>query len=84
MNGFFERSPSRSANWNSGWPPWANRSCRALIPRELGADLAACGLDLVEDLNGSESAARYDRGGAHRLGQSTFSHIALARVKERA
>ena len=53
-------------------------------PAELGANLAACGLDLAEDLNGRESAARYDRGGAHGLEQSTFSHIAMARVKERA
>jgi methyltransferase (TIGR00027 family) len=50
-------------------------------PAELAAKLAACGLDLVEDLNGSAAAARYDRGGEHGLGQSTFSHIALARVE---
>jgi O-methyltransferase involved in polyketide biosynthesis len=49
-------------------------------PAELAGNLAACGLDLVEDLNGSEAAARYDRGGEHSLGQSMFSHIALARV----
>ena len=49
-------------------------------PAELAADLATCGLDLVEDLNGSEAAARYDRGGEHDLGQSMFSHIALSRV----
>ena len=49
-------------------------------PAELAADLAGCGLDLVEDLNGSEAAARYDRGGEHDLGQSRFSHIALSRV----
>jgi methyltransferase (TIGR00027 family) len=49
-------------------------------PAELAADLATCGLDLVEDLNGSEAAARYDRGGEHDLGQSVFSHMALARV----
>jgi methyltransferase (TIGR00027 family) len=54
------------------------------IPAELAANLAACGLDLVEDLNGSEAAARYDRGGEHSLGQPMFSHIALARVNERA
>ena len=53
-------------------------------PAELPANLAACGLDLIEDLNGRQSAARYDRGGEHGLGQSPFSHIALARVKERA
>ena len=50
-------------------------------PAELAGNLAACGLDLVEDLSGSEAAARYDRDGEHRLGQSKFSHMALARVK---
>jgi methyltransferase (TIGR00027 family) len=49
-------------------------------PAGLAANLAACGLDLVEDLNGGEAAARYDRGGGHNLGQSMFSHIALACV----
>jgi methyltransferase (TIGR00027 family) len=49
-------------------------------PAELAANLAACGLGLMEDLNGGEAAARYDRGGGHNLGQSMFSHIALARV----
>jgi methyltransferase (TIGR00027 family) len=49
-------------------------------PAELAANLAACGLDLVEDLGGAAAAARYDRRGGHNLGQSTFSHIALARV----
>jgi methyltransferase (TIGR00027 family) len=50
-------------------------------PAELAADLAACGLDLVEDLNGDEAAARYDPGGERSLSQSMFSHMALARVK---
>ena len=50
-------------------------------PAQLAANLAACGLDLVEDLNGIDSAARYGRGGAHGFGQSIFSRIALARVK---
>jgi methyltransferase (TIGR00027 family) len=49
-------------------------------PAELAANLATCGLDLVEDLNGSGAAARYERGGEHDLGQSLFSHIALSRV----
>ncbi len=49
-------------------------------PATLAAALADCGLDLVEDLSGAEAAARYDRDGAHGLGQSGFSHIALARV----
>jgi methyltransferase (TIGR00027 family) len=50
-------------------------------PAGLAANLAACGLDLVEDLSGSDAAARYDRGGDQSLGQSMFSHMALARVK---
>jgi methyltransferase (TIGR00027 family) len=50
-------------------------------PAELAANLGACGLDVVEDLSGSEAAARYDRSGEHGLGQSMFSHMALARVK---
>jgi methyltransferase (TIGR00027 family) len=49
-------------------------------PATLAAVLADCGLDLVEDFNGTEAAARYDRNGAHGLGQSGYSHIALARV----
>jgi methyltransferase (TIGR00027 family) len=53
-------------------------------PAALAADLAACGLDLVEDLDGREITARYDRNGAHGFGQSAFSHIALARVKGRS
>jgi methyltransferase (TIGR00027 family) len=49
-------------------------------PAALAADLAACGLDLVEDLNGGEVGARYDSAGKHGLGQSSSSHIARARV----
>lgn len=49
-------------------------------PAELGAHLAACGLDLVEDLDGTQAAARYGRGGG-QWARSMFSHIALARVK---
>jgi methyltransferase (TIGR00027 family) len=49
-------------------------------PATLGEDLAACGLALIEDLDGGAVAARYDRTGARSLGQSNFSHIALARV----
>jgi methyltransferase (TIGR00027 family) len=52
-------------------------------PVELAANLAACGLDLVEDLSGREAAARYDRDGERGLGQSMFSHMALARVNRR-
>lgn len=53
-------------------------------PAQLAANLGACGLDLVEDLDGSAAAARYDPRGERRLGQSMSSHMALARVKERA
>ena len=49
-------------------------------PAGLAKNLADCGLELVEDLDGSAIAKRYDRGGEHGLGQSSFSHIALARV----
>jgi methyltransferase (TIGR00027 family) len=50
-------------------------------PAELAQILAACGLDLVEDLSGIEAAVRYERGGEQDLGRSVYSHIALARVK---
>ena len=49
-------------------------------PSLLTANLADCGLALIEDLDGGEVAARYDRTGTRSLGQSSFSHIALARV----
>lgn len=49
-------------------------------PAALSEDLAEYGLELVEDLSATEMAARYDRDGEHALGQSVFSHIALARV----
>ena len=50
-------------------------------PRELAATLEDCGLELIEDLNGADMAARYDREGKHGLGQATFSHIVHARVQ---
>jgi methyltransferase (TIGR00027 family) len=49
-------------------------------PAELAANLAGCGLALVEDLSGSDAAARYDRDGGRGMGRSLFSHMALARV----
>ena len=49
-------------------------------PAEVAAILADCGLELLEDLNGSEAAARYDRAGERGLGQSLYSHVAWARV----
>jgi methyltransferase (TIGR00027 family) len=50
-------------------------------PGALAADLARCGLSLVEDLAGGEVAARYHRVAERSLGQSNFSHIALASVQ---
>ena len=49
-------------------------------PATLAENLAACGLALVEDLDGSGMAARYERTGEKSFGQSSFAHIALARV----
>jgi methyltransferase (TIGR00027 family) len=50
-------------------------------PSSLAINLAQCGLELMEDLSGTDMARRY-YGGEHRLGHSAFSHIALARVAE--
>jgi methyltransferase (TIGR00027 family) len=52
-------------------------------PAALAKDLAVCGLELIEDLNGPEIAARYDGAGKHGLGQPSSSHIAHARVSPR-
>jgi len=49
-------------------------------PETLPGDLEECGLLLLDDLNGSAIAAKYDRLGENGLGQSAFSHIARARV----
>lgn len=49
-------------------------------PAMLAQNLADCGLTLLEDLDGFGVAARYERTGEKSLGQSTFSHMALARV----
>ena len=49
-------------------------------PAALAVELTVCGLELIEDLNGVDIAARYDSAGAHGLGQSSSSHIAHARV----
>ena len=49
-------------------------------PAALSADLAGCGLEVVEDLDGIDVVARYDRSGDKSFAQSPFSHIALARV----
>jgi methyltransferase (TIGR00027 family) len=49
-------------------------------PGTLARDLKECGLQLLEDHTGSEVAAKYNRVGENGLGQSAFSHIALAQV----
>ena len=49
-------------------------------PSSLAANLAACGLELIEDLNGRDLTRRFDGGGEHGLAHSAFSRIALARV----
>jgi methyltransferase (TIGR00027 family) len=49
-------------------------------PETLARDLRDCGFRLLEDLSGSAVAAKYDRVGENSLGQSSFSHIALAQV----
>lgn len=49
-------------------------------PGTLALELRSCGLQLLEDLTGSDVAARYGRLGHNGLGQPGFSHIALARV----
>jgi methyltransferase (TIGR00027 family) len=49
-------------------------------PETLARELEDCGLLLLEDLHGSEVAAKYRRMGENDLGQSAFSHIALTRI----
>jgi O-methyltransferase involved in polyketide biosynthesis len=49
-------------------------------PETLARELEDCGLLLLEDRHGSEVAAKYRRMGENDLGQSAFSHIALARI----
>jgi methyltransferase (TIGR00027 family) len=49
-------------------------------PATLGQVLKDCGLQLLEDLNGSAVAAKYHRDGENALGSSRFSHIARAQT----
>jgi len=49
-------------------------------PATLDRGFEDCGLLLLDDLNGSEVAAKYDRTGENSLGQSAFSHVVLART----
>jgi methyltransferase (TIGR00027 family) len=53
-------------------------------PETLAFELGSCGLQLLEDLTGSDVAARYGRLGHNGLGQPGFSHIALAQVCDSA
>lgn len=52
-------------------------------PMTFGALLRECGLELCEDLNGEEIAARYGRIHSSVAAHSSFSHIALLRVLPR-
>jgi methyltransferase (TIGR00027 family) len=51
-------------------------------PKLLGGELAALGLELIEDFNGPGLAQRYGRTGARNLPSPTASRFAMARVKE--
>jgi methyltransferase (TIGR00027 family) len=53
-------------------------------PGTIALELENCGLQLLEDLTGSDVAAKYGRLGDNRLGQPGFSHIARARVIPRS
>jgi methyltransferase (TIGR00027 family) len=48
-------------------------------PGLIGADLAACGLELVEDLTGQAIVERYQRAGTRGFERHSSSHVALAR-----
>jgi methyltransferase (TIGR00027 family) len=50
-------------------------------PNTIGADLEACGLTLVEDLDDAQVLERIDHADSNDLRPSTFSHVALARVR---
>jgi methyltransferase (TIGR00027 family) len=50
-------------------------------PHFLAAEIADCGLELIEDLSGWEVLERYGRTGDASLARPSSSHVALARVK---
>jgi methyltransferase (TIGR00027 family) len=50
-------------------------------PDSIADDLAHCGLELIEDLSGSQVVARYGRSDDPSLSRRSSSHVALARVK---
>ena len=49
-------------------------------PGALSNELAACGFELLEDLSGEQTNARYDRAEWDVPGRPSHSHIARARV----
>jgi methyltransferase (TIGR00027 family) len=49
-------------------------------PGTLALELKSCGLQLLEDLDGGEVAAKYGRMHENSLGPPSFSHVALAQV----
>jgi len=49
-------------------------------PDSLAAEISQCGLDLIEDLSGSQAVARYGRSDDASLSRPSSSHVALARV----
>lgn len=49
-------------------------------PKTLGDELWGAGLELLEDLDGAQAIARYDRAGANHFRSAPHSHIAHARV----
>jgi hypothetical protein len=53
-------------------------------PDTLAAEISQCGLELIEDLSGSQSLARYGRSADASLSRPSSSHVALARVKQQS
>src|SRR5262249_53595400 len=51
-------------------------------PATLGQQLRACGLTLLDDVDGAQAAARYDAEGRRRFERHSSSHMALASVGE--
>lgn len=49
-------------------------------PDSLAAEIAHCGLELLEDLSGGQVVTRYGRSDDASLSRPSSSHVALARV----
>jgi methyltransferase (TIGR00027 family) len=79
ISGEAERPELRTvlSNLAAAGEPWRS----GFDPRELGDDLAAVGLELVEDLNGFGLVERYRTQGAGALHPVEAAHVALARVR---